>query len=80
MSKMNNSLYIYTDETKLSIVNRREELTLINSVGKDYLRKQNCTYIHMRIIVILSQAKKIQRLQCTITIDFMNMNKLKQPV
>ena len=60
MSKINNSLYIYLDEIKLFVVNRREELTLISPVGRDYLKKQNYTYIHMRRIVIgiLSQARE----------------------
>ena len=46
MSKVNNSLHIYTDETKLSVVNKREELTLISPIGRDYLRKQNYNGIH----------------------------------
>ena len=39
MSKINSSLYVYPDETKLSVVNRREELTLIGPIDRDYLRK-----------------------------------------
>ena len=39
-SKLNNSLYIYTNETKLSIVNKQEELTLINWAGRDYLENK----------------------------------------
>ena len=57
---MNNGLYIYMDETKLSIVNIREELTLISSVGKDYLRKHNCSYLHMRTIVILARLRRFR--------------------
>lgn len=60
MLKMNNSFYIDTYETKLSVVNRRKELTLISPVNRDYLRKQKYTDIHMRIIVIgvLSRARE----------------------
>ena len=61
MSKVNNSLHIYTDETKLSVVNKREELTLISPIGRDYLRKQNYTDIHIGITIIgiLSQAREV---------------------
>lgn len=60
MSKMNNSLYVYTNETKLAVVNKREELTLISPTGRNYLRKQNYTDIHVWIIVIgiLSHARE----------------------
>ena len=60
MQKINNSLYICIDETKLVIVHRREELTLITPADKDYIRKQNYIDIHMGIIVIriLSQVKE----------------------
>lgn len=62
MLKINNSFYIYTYETKLSVVNRRKELTLISPVDRDYLRKQKYTDIHMRIIVIgvLSRARELE--------------------
>lgn len=56
---MNNNLYIQTDETKLVVINRREELTLISPIGRAYLRKKNYADIHMGIIVIgiLSQGR-----------------------
>ena len=61
MSKINYSLYIYTNETKLSVINRREKLTLIGPIGRDYLRKQNYTDIHIGITIIgiLSQAREV---------------------
>lgn len=43
---MNNNLYIYTYETKPSVVNRREELILTSPVGRDYIRKKLCKYTY----------------------------------
>lgn len=44
---MNNNLYIQTDETKLVVINRREELTLISPIGRAYLRKKKlCRHSH----------------------------------
>lgn len=39
MSKMNNSLYIYKDKTKVAVLNKREKILLISPIGRDYLRK-----------------------------------------
>lgn len=54
----NQTLYSKTSPSLLKKKRKRKELTLISPVGIDYLRKQNYTDAHMRIIVIeiLSQA------------------------
>ena len=55
-----NSIYMYTDESKIEAVNKMQEFTLISKEGRNYLKKQKFTDIHMGVIIIglLSQTRE----------------------